>query len=597
MDVRAPGIGRLTPDGKTLFFSWSITGVPQIWKLVGPRHFPEQVTAGEDPTTLVEITPDGKQLILQRDRKGEENPGLYLQSTAGGPVQPIQHIEGVQTLFEKLSDDGRFVYYVSNERNRGAYVVYRYEIATKVRSVAVEAEEALWHVSDCRNDGRLLLAKATGALSTEYFDWNPTTRVLTPLFGQSEQEEYDARYGTRDGELIVLTNKPSEFRQLYRWFEGKFSLLSDPIAFDIEAFAIDSTRRRIVYNVNERGYKRLHALDARNGKPLPLPRLPDADNVSYGPTTPDGRYTTLGVDDGRHPLQGYVVDWRGASVTQWHSPSTPESDTTSFARAELDAYPARDGSQIPVFVRRPAACVAGPCPVVISFHGGPEAQTRPGFNVSGQMFIDAGFVFVEPNVRGSDGYGKTWLRADDGAKRLAIITDIEDAALWARSHFASASQTPKVGIMGGSYGGYSVLIGMTMFAGAYDAGVDIVGISDLRTFLKNTAPYRRLLRITEYGDPERDADALAKLSPMTYVGKVRAPLLIEQGASDPRVPAGEAVQIYEAWRSRNIECELNLYPDEGHGARKRENVVLMLGHAIQFFQRQLGSQASAQAAQ
>jgi dipeptidyl aminopeptidase/acylaminoacyl peptidase len=137
---------------------------------------------------------------------------------------------------------------------------------------------------------------------------------------------------------------------------------------------------------------------------------------------------------------------------------------------------------------------------------------------------------------------------------------------------------------------------MTMFAGAYDAGVDIVGMSDLRTFLKNTAPYRRLLRITEYGDPERDAEALAKLSPMTYVEKVRAPLLIEQGASDPRVPAGEAVQMHDALRRRNIECELSLYPDEGHGARKRENLVLMLGHAIEFFQRHLGPPLSEAAA-
>jgi dipeptidyl aminopeptidase/acylaminoacyl peptidase len=202
-------------------------------------------------------------------------------------------------------------------------------------------------------------------------------------------------------------------------------------------------------------------------------------------------------------------------------------------------------------------------------------------------------VVVQPNVRGSDGYGKTWLHADDGPKRLEVITDIEDAAKWARTRFTVAGQTPKIGAYGRSYGGYSVLMAMTMFAGAYDAGVDIVGISDLRTFLANTAPYRRIVRINEYGDPERDAQALAKLSPMTYIDRVRAPLLIEQGASDPRVPAGESVQIYEALQQKGVECALALYRDEGHGARKRENIVLTLGHAIEFLHHHLSQPTTA----
>jgi dipeptidyl aminopeptidase/acylaminoacyl peptidase len=146
-----------------------------------------------------------------------------------------------------------------------------------------------------------------------------------------------------------------------------------------------------------------------------------------------------------------------------------------------------------------------------------------------------------------------------------------------------------VGAYGGSYGGYSVLMAMTLFAGAYDAGVDVVGISDLRTFLRNTAPYRRILRISEYGDPEHDADALAKLSPMTYVDRVQAPLLILQGASDPRVPAGEAIQIHHALEKKGVACDLAIFPDEGHGAQKRSNRVLMIGHSIDFLRKNLES--------
>jgi dipeptidyl aminopeptidase/acylaminoacyl peptidase len=599
MDVRAPGIGALSPDGKSLYFSWSITGIGQIWRADGPKHFPQQVTGGEDSTSLAAITPDGRHLVIQRDRKGEENPGLYLQPAGGGPLETIQHTRGVQTHFEAVSSDSRYVYFTANDRKPDAYVVYRWDVAKKERQVVFDGSSAspqvsgngLWHVSDLKDDGRLLLRRETGSLTAEYYEWDPGKGVLSPLLGQGETEEYDARYGAHEGELVVLTNKLGEFRRLYSWKAGKLAPLGDDIKFDVDGFSVDRKRTRILYTINEAGFTRVRGLDARTLRAIPVPAPSDADHVQVGETTPDGRYTTLGVDDGRHPLRGLVVDWSTGKAEPWHTPSTPEIDTTTFARAELESYPARDGTKIPVLVRRPdpSRCAAqAPCPVVVSFHGGPESQARPGFSVGAQMFVDAGFVYAEPNVRGSDGYGKTWLHADDGPKRLDVITDIEDAARWARSRFATGGKAPRVGIFGGSYGGYSVLMGMTMFAGAYDAGVDVVGISDLRTFLRNTAPYRRILRISEYGDPDRDADALAKLSPMTYVDRTSAPLLIMQGASDPRVPAGEAIQIHDALERRGVACSLMIFPDEGHGAQKRENRVLMLGGAVAFFEKHLG---------
>jgi dipeptidyl aminopeptidase/acylaminoacyl peptidase len=591
MDVRAPGLGRLSPDGKSLYFSWTITGVAQVWKVDGPQRFPEQVTGGEDPTTLSAITPDGAWLVLQRDRKGEENPGLYLQSTAGGPLLSIQHKPGVQTRFDTLSPDGRSLYYTANDVQPNAYTVYRYDLATRTSSVAFDREQGLFHVSDCQNDGRLLLRKDTGELWSEYSEWDPRSQQLTPLFGQNEHEEYLARYGAREGELVVLTNKLSEYRRLYRFSQGSFTALGDEVATDVSQFDMDLARTRIVYTLNDRGYSRLRALDARSFAKVALPKLPVSDNEFYGTTTVDGRFSTLGIDDGRRPLAGYVLDWRSGKLTTWHKPSSPEIDTSSFVRAELGSYPARDGTAIPVFVRKPERCAGVLCPVIVIFHGGPEGQARPGFSVSFQSFLDAGFVLVEPNVRGSDGYGKSWIRADDGPKRLAVITDIEDAARWVRQHFAVDGKQPKVGVFGASYGGYSVLMAMAMFAGAYDAGVDVVGMSDLRTFLRNTAPYRRVLRIAEYGDPERDGEALAKLSPLTYLDRIKAPLLIEQGATDPRVPAGEAIQLHDALQKRGIPCELAIYPDEGHGMQRRENRVLMYSHTIEFFQRYLAPES------
>jgi dipeptidyl aminopeptidase/acylaminoacyl peptidase len=222
--------------------------------------------------------------------------------------------------------------------------------------------------------------------------------------------------------------------------------------------------------------------------------------------------------------------------------------------------------------------------VIVHYHGGPEGQSRPGFGRVGQMLALAGFVFVEPNVRGSLGYGRSYTRADDGAKRLDVIGDIEDCARYIRANWGKDGKAPRLGVMGGSYGGYATLMAMSRYAGAYDVGVSSVGMSNLRTFLLNTAPYRRLLRISEYGDPDKDKEALEKLSPTSYLENVRGPLMILQGVGDPRVPAGESIQMHDLLEKRGVKAKLILFASEGHGSAKRENQVLQYGHMLKFFQ-------------
>jgi protease II len=585
LDLRAPGLGIVAPGGKRLFFGWTVTGLPQVWRADGPNSFPIQMTGGEDATTIVGLTPDGGTLVLSRDRKGEENPGLYLQSAEGGPLRTIQRKEGIQTELQFISDDGKWVYFRSNDVKSDAYVLYRYALATGDREVVFD-QPGLWTADDHR-DGRLLLRKRTGSLSSEYSELDLTTKTLTPLFGQQETEEYSAQYGARPGEILVLTPKFGEFRRLYRFEKGRFDPVSPVLSWDVESFAIDSARKHLLYEVNEAGATRLFALDASTLAPLTLPSFPGAEHVYAGFSTRDGRYTTLGVETAQAPRTAYVYEWETLSLTQWIFPSAPEIDLKRFALTRLEEYPARDGTKIPMLVRRPESPCHGPCPVVVEFHGGPEGQSRPGFSPFEQAFVDAGFVYVQPNVRGSDGYGKTWLNADNGPKRLDIITDIEDCSRFIRSHWVEGGKVPKVGIFGGSYGGYSALVGMTMFAGSYDAGVSIVGMSNLLTMLQNTAPYRRALRISEYGDPIKDHDALVKLSPITYLERIKGPLLLIAGATDPRVPVGEALQMHDALEARKIPSKLIIFPDEGHGARKRENLVQELGQSILFFETQL----------
>lgn len=586
MDVRSPGAGTLSPDGKKLYFSWNVTGTAQVWRLDGPNTFPVQLTGGEDRTSVAGITPDGRTLVLSRDRKGEENPGLYLMPSDGGVLKQIQHLPGIQTGFELISKDGKWVYFRSNDRKRDSYAIYRYELATG-RKETLFNEPGLWGVADWRDDGRLLLYRATGSQTGEYWEYDPARKTKTPLLGQNDRNQFRAHYGAKEGQLVVVTAKFGDFRRAYSFERGRFAAVTNELKWDVAGASLDRAKTKLFYTVNEGGFMKVHVLDATTFRPLPLPKLPPADSYGFGSSTPDGRFSTFTVSTATAPTESWVHDWETGSLVRWAVPSTPEVDTKSFAVATLEHFPARDGTQIPAFVRRPATCDPAPCAVVVQFHGGPEAQAMPGFSPSAQLWVDSGFVFVEPNVRGSDGYGRKWLDADNGPKRLEILTDIEDAATWARRTFAVGGKAPKVGVLGGSYGGYSVLMAMTKFAGAYDAAVSNVGISSLVTFLRNTAPYRRILRASEYGDLERDLDALEKLSATSYIDRLKDPLLIIQGANDPRVPVGEALQMYDAAKRRGVPTGLVIFADEGHGAQSRGNVVQQRGQALLWMQRYL----------
>jgi dipeptidyl aminopeptidase/acylaminoacyl peptidase len=595
LDVRAPGLGQVTPDGKRLFFVWNTTGTPNLWRLDGPKAFPVQMTGGEDRTTLADITPDGKLLVLSRDHGGEEDPGLYVQPVEGGATRVIQHKKGSRAFYGFVQDDARTLWFRANELKPDSYAIRRGDLVSG-KSEIVFSEPGLWDIADHREEAgevTLLLQKTTGSVSAEYFEWSTKARTLKPLFGQGEHVEYRASYGAEPEELLVLTNKLGEWRRLYRFREGNFTPLTPEMSMDVSDFTIDEAKKRVYYSVNDGGYERVRVLDAQTMNPLRFPELKGVDHVYAGSVTRDGRYVTVGVETAKAPRASYVYDWQTETLTQWVLPGAPEVDLARFALARLESYPARDGTPIPMWVRYPPRCApetapAGePCPVVVLFHGGPEGQATPSFSPYSQVYVDAGFIHVQPNVRGSDGYGKTWLDADNGPKRLSVITDIEDAARYWREKATRGGKAPKVGIMGGSYGGYATLIGMTMFAGAYDAGAAAVPIANFETFLRNTAPYRRALRISEYGDPDQDAEALRKLSPVTYLDQVKGPLLLIQGVDDPRVPAGESIQIHDLLEKRGVPSELILLEGEGHGAARRGSQAVQYGQMLRFLEEHL----------
>ncbi|MCG8351080.1 MAG: S9 family peptidase, partial [Chloroflexales bacterium] len=240
---------------------------------------------------------------------------------------------------------------------------------------------------------------------------------------------------------------------------------------------------------------------------------------------------------------------------------------SQFIEPELIHYPTFDQRMIPAWFYRPQS--PGPWPVVVFVHGGPESQTKAMFFPILQYFASCGYAVLAPNVRGSSGYGKTYLGLDDVEKRMDSVADLAHAAYWLRDRPDVDAQ--RLVVYGGSYGGFMVLSALTRHPELWAAGVDLVGISNFVTFLENTGPYRRHSRESEYGSLERDRDFLISISPINYVDHIQAPLIVIHGANDPRVPLSEAEQIVAALRARQIPVEFLVYPDEGHGLVKLAN--------------------------
>lgn len=594
IDIRGPDDGELTPDGKTMFITWNVTGVKQVWKLSGPNSFPVQMTGGETTTSLAGMTLDGQYLILSRDKDGDEFFGIFLQSVNGGPLEPIFQKSRVRASFNKQSPDGRYLYFSANDIEPDTFSISRYDMKDK-KIEPIFHEKGMWFVADINRDGLLLLANIKSNFSTEYFIYNPTTKNKEPLLGKGETDvRYRAIWQPDGKNFFVITDKFGEFMRLYAYRNSKhftnnqFEPITPDSKIEVDKMILNKDRTLLGVQFNDQGYMKVAYYNPKTLKEIKSPNFPKkAEQYNLKSITPDGRASVVLLETPQDPSLLYVVDWKTMKVQQWGTPSSPEVSTKDFVGATLESYPSRDGTKIPMFVWRGPNCVNKACPVIVDFHGGPESQSRPGFRTTLQLFLQAGFVYVAPNVRGSDGYGKTWLNSDNGSKRLTVIFDIPDVANYIKANWAVNGVKPKVGVMGGSYGGYSTLVAMSHFATTFDAGVAIVGMSDLRTFLKNTAGYRAANRSKEYGDLVEDAGALAQLSPVTFIDQVQGPLMILHGAQDPRVPVGEALQFHKKLVGRKVPSELVIFPDEGHGVRKRPNRVLLTGYIIDFFKRTL----------
>jgi dipeptidyl aminopeptidase/acylaminoacyl peptidase len=347
---------------------------------------------------------------------------------------------------------------------------------------------------------------------------------------------------------------------------------------------IDWPGRTLLVETNEDGASRAELLDPATLASLGDVPLPGRGVAGIG-FSRDGRRIAYSFTSPVEPGDAWLYDLE-AKTTVRLTTSPRGVPASEMVEPELHRFASFDGEQIPVFLYRPRVAIGAP-PIVVWIHGGPESQYVPSFNPVIQYFVARGYAVAAPNVRGSTGYGKRFSQLDDRRRRLDSVADLASLHDWLRS--AAGIDGERAALFGGSYGGYMVLAGLAFQPERWAAGVSVVGISSLKTFLENTADWRRRFREREYGSLETDADFLVEASPLTHAHDIRAPLFLIHGENDPRVPVGEARQIHELLRAKGIRTELLIYGDEGHGLAKLKNRLDAYPKAADFLDEVLGA--------
>jgi dipeptidyl aminopeptidase/acylaminoacyl peptidase len=381
---------------------------------------------------------------------------------------------------------------------------------------------------------------------------------------------YRSSLFSADGQKVyALSNREGEFVQVWRYDRKSqnWSRLTNE-RWDVEEFALSSDGSRVTYSINANGFSKLSTLDLNSGKTEPLAGI--LSGVLSGLRYQTSTKLAFSLTTSTRPMDVYSYDLPSGTLEPWTASEVGGIPPGKFSRARPVRFKSFDGRKIPAFFYRPKG--PGPFPSLIWVHGGPEGQTRPSFEPIIQYLVaELGIAVIAPNIRGSDGYGRKYLALDNGFKRFDSIRDIGALLDWIETR--PDLDAGRVGIHGASYGGYAVLASLVEYGDRFRAGSDVVGISNLVSFLENTRSYRQDIRRKEYGD-EREPkmrEYLESISPVNHADHIRSALLVVHGANDPRVPVSEAEAIVEQVRAQGVPVWYMLARSEGHSLRKRIN--------------------------
>ncbi|MCU0499413.1 MAG: S9 family peptidase [Anaerolineae bacterium] len=563
----------------------------------------------------VRYSPDGSQIAHITDESGQFN--LWLMPSGGGERRPLTFYTDHTVRDAYWSPDGREIAFIADQNGDEQYQIYRLEVATGTITAHTQNLQAQHYLAGYSPDGQWLAYSCNAHTPTsldviiERVDtgeqrrltedkfafagsWSPDSRYLTLIDFKSNTDQSVLIYEVATGQLIHATPHQGEISYTPGdWSpdsQGFYLFTNDGREYigigyyhladrrwewaiqhdhDVEGASISKNGRIMAWSVNEQGRSKLHARDLTTGEAIPVPNLP-MGVVFASQINPDGTRLAMIFARPGEASNLSEFDLQTGELHALGQSMIGGIDPAIFIEPELITYPTFDGRQIPAWLYRPKQGRA-PYPVIVSIHGGPEAQERPTYNYAGlyQYLLNRGFAILAPNIRGSTGFGVSYQKLIHRDWGGAELKDIEHAAKYLQT--LDWIDANRIGVFGGSFGGFATLSALSRLPQYWACGVDVVGPSNLITFVQSVPPTWRRMMKQWVGDPEEDRDLLIERSPITYVDQIRAPLLVIQGAKDPRVVQAESDQLVERLRQKGGDVQYYVDEQEGHGATRAEN--------------------------
>lgn len=591
-DTRGAAFQGWAPDGSGILISTRFGNASQLHRVYQPEGRREQITFFDEPVSGRFVSGSSTAMLLTLSSGGDENYQIHLLDRGSFTTTRLTDGQSRNTL-GPLTDNGARLAFSSNRRNgrdTDLYVVDPRQ-PDSVRMV-LETDGEFWYPADWSPDGNTLLIGRYVSINESYFalldvQTGKRTDLALPV---DEQVGIGALAFARDGKSVYLAaDAGGEFRRLGQLDlqTQQYSWLTEDIPWDVSDVEVDPITGAVAFAVNEDGASRLYVLENGQRRELPLP-LGIVSSLEF---SPDGLALGMTLSRPDAPSDAYSLRLSDGELTRWTVSEVGGLDPSQFVTPARIQVPSFDDRAVPAYYFRPkTATPEAPAAVLINIHGGPESQFRPYFNSLTQYYVnELGLAVIYPNVRGSSGYGKTYVQLDNAQRREDSVRDIGALLDWIDQQ--PELDASRVAVSGGSYGGYMVLASLVHYGERIRAGINLVGIANFITFLENTAPYRQDLRRAEYGD-ERDPEMRAyfeRINPTSNADRIRSALLVAHGVNDPRVPFSEAKQIADKVRG-NGRTVWTVYADnEGHGFAKKDNADYLRAVQVLFLKQHLGS--------
>ncbi len=579
------GSPRYSPDGSEIAFTTSLSGVPQVWRMPAQGGYPRAVTSGSDAASGLAWHSDG-QMAYAIAPGGGYNAQIYVVSGDGQQRRLVTSGGPENNFSGDFARDGRY-WFRNNARDPASTDTWLFDPVKGEARLALQID-GLGGISDLIGNSALVWRLVTRGDNNLWLDDLASGKrvLLTPHEGPASAA---GDFGP-DARTVYLSHNlerdHSVFARIDIGEDGHPSApqtLAEREGVELDAYELDRARSRALLFWNVGGRSELELVELPGGKRRMLPPAP-AELVSAADFSPDGKHVALTISGSASPSEVWRLDLETGEYQRLTYSPHVDVNLDAMVRPTLREFRAHDELPLSGWLYLPPG-FTHPGPVVLSFHGGPEGQERPGFRADYQALLDSGIAVFAPNIRGSSGFGKTFVNLDNHEKRFDANRDIRSAADWLVAE--GIGDATRLGIMGGSYGGYAVMVGVTEFPDTFAAGANLFGMVNFETFFSHSTPWMGAISVGEYGDPVSQKDLLRALSPIHKLDQVKAAMLVMHGANDTNVPVIEAEQVVNTLKARGLAVDYVLFPDEGHGWRKDTNRVRATLELVGFFRKHL----------